>query len=454
MQNKEAFMYSSFTRLKITPPPGLPLAGNAREDSAARGVHDDLYANIAYVESGGKRVLFVGLDLIGVLGEDCGAVKNGIHTATGLTEDEVVIFATHTHSGPDVVGVFGSFLTAEDIKNCEGYRRGLVEKIVNAVPDLLKNKKTSRMGFTRERIENCSFNRRIRLKNGATKMVFEEYEPADIECLLGPNGWPWMSVFAFDDGNGRICGVILQFTSHPAIVCGTDWLYSRDYIDALTNGIKRRYGEDVTVVFANGAQGNLVAADPYKPFITGFEEAERVGDILADGAIRALTRLINDDAFNDSIPIKTAISSVTLPIRQITEKDIAYANELTERAKHTGVQLHGLDPRVEAESIMEMADYPFTEETAAIQAIVLGEARIATFPGEVFFEYAQQVLAGYEETGLVVGLANGYIGYIPTRAAFGEGGYEIKTSRNSSRFAPEAGEILAARARELLVSIS
>ena len=78
-------MYTSFTSLKITPPPGLPLAGNAREDSAARGVHDDLYANFAYIESGGKRALFIGFDLVGILGEDCDAIKKGIAAATGLT---------------------------------------------------------------------------------------------------------------------------------------------------------------------------------------------------------------------------------------------------------------------------------------------------------------------------------------------------------------------------------
>ena len=447
-------MFTNFKSLVITPPPGLPLAGNAREDAAARGVHDDLCANFAYLESGGKRLLFIGLDLVGINGEDCGAIKAGIFTAAGLTEDEIVICATHTHSGPDVIAVFGGFLTAADIENIDRYRRWLVDAVVNETPGLIQNKQISRLGFTREKIENCSFNRRVRLKNGVTKMVFEEYDHADIDYLLGPNGWPWMSVIAFDDGGGRIRGVIVQFTSHPAIVCGTDWLYSRDYIDALTNGIKRRYGEDTVVVFANGAQGNLVAADPYKPFITGFEEAERIGGMLADGAVRALERIVKKDAFKDDVKIKTAITRVTLPIREITEKDIAYADALLERAKNTGVQLHGLDPRVEAASIMEMAEYPHAEETTVAQAIVLGDMRIATFPGEVFFEYALQVLDGYLDRGLIIGLANDFIGYIPTRAAFGEGGYEIKTSRGSSRFAPEAGEILAARARELLIGIS
>ncbi|MDQ1317786.1 MAG: hypothetical protein QG588_1440 [Candidatus Poribacteria bacterium] len=52
----------------------------------------------------------------------------------------------------------------------------------------------------------------------------------------------------------------------------------------------------------------------------------------------------------------------------------------------------------------------------------------------------------------VVELANDYIGYIPTRVAFKEGGYETLNAR-SSRVGPEAGEMLVENAISMLASI-
>jgi hypothetical protein len=248
----------------------------------------------------------------------------------------------------------------------------------------------------------------------------------------------------------------VQFTSHPAIVCGTDWLYSRDYVDALTNSIKERYGADVVVVFANGAQGNMVAADPYKPFVTGFEEAERVGRLLAGHAIRGIGRILGRNDFKNEIQIRSAIAPLALPIRKIPDEDVSRARELIALAESAeNVLLHGLDPRVEGLSILEMADYPNKEETSVLQAVRLGPAYMIAFPGEVFIEHALSVFArlpaGVE--CMAIGLANDYVGYIPTKVAFGEGGYEVKTSRASSRYAPEAGELLVEGSLALLSSI-
>ena len=50
---------------------------------------------------------------------------------------------------------------------------------------------------------------------------------------------------------------------------------------------------------------------------------------------------------------------------------------------------------------------------------------------------------------MVAGHANGMVGYVPTREAFGRGGYET-TFLSTSRLAPEAGDILAGAAIDLI----
>lgn len=436
----------------ITAPIGVPLAGNGREDAASRGVHDDLRANIIYLESGGQRLLLIGMDLLGLPRKQCGAIKRSAHAATGIPVENISIMATHTHSGPNTMRIFANFLTEDDLHNCDRYLEWLVETVSAAVPDVVAKAEDGMLGYGHDVVEGFSFCRRIVLKDGSFRMIFEDYDPDDIDHLACPNGNPVMSVFVFTDLQRRVKAVLVHYTSHPAVVCGEDWLYTRDYIHALTVELQKRYGRDTVVLYANGAQGNQVAADPYRPFVTGWAEADRVGSGLAEGAKRIADRILMEKRLKREVEIQAADGSVTLPIRRIAASDVDRAREMLRTAEKR-VQLHGLDPMAEATSILEMAEYPEREETVPIQAIRLDEQIIVTFPGEVFLEFAQQVMNSSEKDVMVFGLANDYVGYIPTKEAFSQGGYEVKTSKASSRFAPEAGELLAAACCRLAVQV-
>ena len=448
-------MKTSFRSLVITAPIGIPLAGNGREDSRSRGVHDDLCANLAYVESDHQRHLFIGLDLLGLKRREADAIKQRVYADCNIAPEQMTIFATHTHSGPNTLEIFRSFLTREDLENCSSYCAWLVDRISAAVPELVASAAESQLAIGSDVVEGYSFNRRVILKDGTLKMVFEDYDRAQIARLSGPIGNPAMHVFAFADLQDRLKGVIVSFNSHPAIVCGEDWLYTRDYVHALTVTLQRRYGPDLVVLYANGAQGNQVASDPYGPFVTGFAEADRVGKGLAKGAIQIIDRLLLRRAFQREAELLAATARLSLPIRRISPEELARARTaMRDTASGTGALLHGLDPRVEAQSILEMAQLEQTSDETLIQAIRLGSALILTFPGEVFLEHAQNALRNLQvESSMVFGLANDYVGYIPTREAFSEGGYEVKTSLVSSRFDPSAGELLVSACRTLAMEL-
>ena len=68
------------------------------------------------------------------------------------------------------------------------------------------------------------------------------------------------------------------------------------------------------------------------------------------------------------------------------------------------------------------------------------DVAIVTLPGEVFVEFGLQIKAESPfATTLVIELANDAPGYIPTKKAFVEGGYETV----NSRIAPGGGEKMA-----------
>jgi hypothetical protein len=86
-----------------------------------------------------------------------------------------------------------------------------------------------------------------------------------------------------------------------------------------------------------------------------------------------------------------------------------------------------------------------------IQCIRLGSVALVSFPGEPFIGTSLKVIAGspFEHT-LFSGYSNGGFGYIPTRQAFEEGGYEIE----ASPFAPGAAEMLADESLRMLQELA
>jgi hypothetical protein len=79
---------------------------------------------------------------------------------------------------------------------------------------------------------------------------------------------------------------------------------------------------------------------------------------------------------------------------------------------------------------------------AEVQVLRLDEYACVGLPCELFVELGLQLKErAHPGHALVFGLANGMVGYVPTREAFERGGYET-TFLDSSCLAPEAGERL------------
>ena len=85
--------------VKITPPLGIPMAGQYFERGAT-AVHDDLYAKAIVIEKNGVKVAIVSCDLVDIGTELVPAVRKMAAKSTGIPEDHIMISATHSHTGP------------------------------------------------------------------------------------------------------------------------------------------------------------------------------------------------------------------------------------------------------------------------------------------------------------------------------------------------------------------
>src|ERR1035441_8653762 len=92
-------MKVGISQVDITPKPGVELSGFAARTQPSTGVLDPLFAKALYLENGGERVLWIHCDLVGI---DRGIVlefRDRARQRLGLTAGQVMLSATHTHSG-------------------------------------------------------------------------------------------------------------------------------------------------------------------------------------------------------------------------------------------------------------------------------------------------------------------------------------------------------------------
>jgi hypothetical protein len=433
-------------KIDITPNIGTPIGGNIREDNRSRGVHDPLYANFLYLTDGQENLLFIGLDIIGIFESFGRKMKEGIYERTGILPSSIVLFATHTHSGPDVMEAFKDeydpFVTA--------YIEDLTRKLVEGASLCTQDIWIASVGVGKGREDTLSFNRRILMRDGSLRMNWEDLDPSEVDCAAGPID-PDVFVVSLIDERKAIRSILVNFTLHTAVLVGKDWQISRDFVHSLTERLEERYGKDTVVLFANGAEGNinhLDVSNPRQP--RGFEEAERIGSRLA-GKVADIVQTIN---YSDSIALKSISKIVSLPRRTIIDVQAQEALQLLEKSSwKVPSLLDGVPDEAYAKEILALKRNPSENLETELQAVRLGDHALVCLPGEFFVEQGLEIKeqSPFPNT-LILGMANDYVGYVPTERAFAEGGYEVKTAR-TSQLTPLAGEIVVGEAAVLLAGL-
>lgn len=440
-------MKAAALSIDITPPVGLPIGGNVRADNKSIGVHDNLFCNIILLEDKRETVCFLSFDLLGLHFDSCRLIKSQISTKTGLNQKNIVISSTHTHSGPDVLDFFKEEIDSE----CVSYIKNIAEKVADGVRQAFDQLQDMQMRISKKAVDDLSFNRRLIMKSGSVKMNWEYPDEKYGLKEAGPID-PDLFVIALSDAQCSVKALILNFTLHPAVLVGQDWLWSRDFINYLDEYIKRHLGDNVVVFFANGAEGNINHIDfRNKNQGRGFKEAERIGKKLGEYVLEALdcSKPVED------ISLVCVSSAVKLPYRKISEVDKKKAEELL--IKSGGIipsLIDGCPDEIYAQQIMKMSKRAELFAVTEMQTIRFAEnIVIITMPGEVFVEFGLKIKEISEcENTLVFGLTNDCIGYVPTRAAFRQGGYEIRTA-TSSQLDELAGEMLINEIKQLLARL-
>lgn len=421
----------------ITPPAGIPMAGYYAE-RGARGVHDDLYARAIVVESGGRAAALVALDLITTPRELVERTRREIERTTHVRGADVMISATHSHTGPmiDRNNPFGG--GSEQVRD---YLAGLPARIAESVRQAEARLAPARALAAAGRETSIAFNRRYHMLDGTVGWNPGKLNPA----IIKPAGTidPEVPVVYFESTAGRPIATYVNYAVHLDNV-GQPSL-SADLVYPLSRALADFKGPEMVTAFTAGCCGDVNHIDvSWRESQGGFANAARMGTILAGEVLRTWPRLRPVAA--GAVRVRSA--TVSLPLPPVSEADVARSRSVIERMQ---------DPKGRRPRFLEMVDALKIRDVAArqgrpleveVQVVALGdELAWVSLPGEIFVELGLAIKqdSPFGRT-IVAELADGAIGYIPSRRAYAQGNYEVVSARcgegSGERLVDAAGKLL------------
>jgi hypothetical protein len=350
----------------VTPKQLMPMAGYANRPEPATGTEQELYAKaIALEDRGGKRVLFITLDLIGVSSRLRETVTERLFEKHKMPPEYVVLNASHTHCGPAYTTTIGP---------AEEYFDFLADSLVQLGGQAIENLRPAALSYSHAR---CGFamNRRTPTATG-----YKNHPNPD-----GPVDHA-VPVLRVDEPDGKLRAVLFGYACHNTTMGFRRWLgdyagYAQEYFEKDHPG--------VTAHFLMGCGGDQ---NPYPR--SELKYAQQHGRSLATAIEAALEQNQTTKSHQHVIhgPLKTSFDTVELEYTTADRPPCKYPIQIVQ---------FGNDLAIVALASEATIDYSLRLKTELSR------------PGG--------------PTVWIAGYSNAMEGYIPSRRVLIEGGYEAQS---------------------------
>lgn len=229
----------------------------------AQGVHDDLWARTMVLDDGRFRLAYVVVDAIGYGADDIITIRKNIPASAEV--DYVIVSSTHTHEGPDLIGLWGEseFKSGVD----PAYRQYVIDQAIRSVEEAVRNLRPAELTFAQD-------------LNGAAHLVMDSREPQVMD--------PGIRVLhARDRETGQTLGTLVAWANHPETLWSENLLITSDFPHYVREGIEKgvQVGDSTLMpglggitIYANGSIGGLMTTKP------DFEVPGLLGDTVYTGA--------------------------------------------------------------------------------------------------------------------------------------------------------------------------
>ncbi|MES2221086.1 MAG: neutral/alkaline non-lysosomal ceramidase N-terminal domain-containing protein [Acidobacteriota bacterium] len=423
------------SKTKITPPIGFPLSGYRARVGVSCCVHDDLYSRAIAFEGSDDEAILISVDVLALSAQFTSEVRRRISSLTSVQDGKIVIAATHTHSGPHTIQ---TFFNADLALNAD-YMAQLASAIAQSGFNAWERRTSAKVGVSSCQVADVGTNRR----NPAQGVVDRE-----------------AAIIRADHPDGSPMAVAVVYGCHPTVLGVGNLQITGDFPASTIEALEKQLGTNTFALFFNGAEGDISIGHSARLSAIGaqtpgrtFEHASELGERLAVAVLAAFPAIQTSDA----TVIKVAQQEVCLDganFPSVSELQKA-AKDASERAKRAAAD-HGSThsaPDVMVEEVYAEARYNNARQLEKLGNIIpmtmngvrIGETLFLSIPGEVFAETGLAIKANVYRHAFVIGLANGYFGYLPIPSAYQEGGYEVEVAL----CAPESEQRLMEAAGQL-----
>lgn len=389
-----------------TPPVGTLLYGYT-PDTVSTSVHDDLSVTCLALSQHEETALLMTAEIGDIQTELTKEILKVLSEETGISERNMIIASTHTHSAPNLSGVSGW-----GELNREYFDTIFMPQLIKAVKKAIENLAPAEIsvGVTESLV---GINRR------------QQYENGQIGLGQNPHGCfdPNMTLISVRNKETKEGILNLIHYGCHGTSAGRNHEITRDWSGIMIDRLEKETG--TLTAFFNGAIGDVGPRLTNGHTTGDISYTEELGGIAASDAMKAYK---SRGGYHEG-ELKIFRDEVRLPYKEMptieeTEKKI---NKFPEPEKLINID------RLEYEHYKETLEFlrnPTCEVpeffTYPQTIISLGDIVFVPFPFEMFSEIILR-LREYSPYPYTLGLscANGYNVYLPSEDQLCRGGYEV-----------------------------
>ena len=399
-----AELSASVARVDLTPPLEMksPLGGyGARMNAPAVGVHDRIFAKALLLTDGQRRFLLITCDMLGL----APPVKQEIVKRVaedGWTSDQLLILPSHSHASIEMHAINPNNIFG--IPQVGIHDPKLFEFTVGNFVDLIqrvsaKQPKPVKIGAASVQIEGWNRNRRD-------------------DATLTDNE---LTVTRVDTLQGDPLAVLVNYTAHPTFMTENQMMFSAGWPGALQRTMESLIGNDATVMYFNGAEGDQAPNSRPGSGSSRWEMAARYGTDLGIETVKHWQGI----ATKRNVAFDYHLQTIELPERSWHPDFMS-----------TGGKEYGLSEELLRDMLPRLS--PARTTSGSLR---LGDLVVIGIPGEMAAGLGLSLKAKAKEMlnvahPVIGGLANEWVSYILSEEAYRSGRYEASVSFYGEKLGP------------------
>jgi hypothetical protein len=252
------------------------------------GEGDGLWARAIALQQGNTRIVYVAIDTVGYFYDEVLAIRELL---ADQDVDWLAVSATHTHEGPDTMGLWGETLGSGGFD--DDYRAQLRMAIAQAATEAIDDlREVGTLTVGRGDASTTDDAKGILNVNSDHRDPFVVDEAID--------------VLHFADTRGQTIVTMVNYASHPEAMADENTLFTSDYIHALRKTVETgsewnmapgALGVGGPCIFISGALGGMmtplgvqVTTPDGETYGGGYswEKTDAIGQLLGEVAIQAI----------------------------------------------------------------------------------------------------------------------------------------------------------------------